>query len=540
MIRRKRWFSILSILLTIAVVAGSFYPVSGIVPLEASGPEDSIQASAGMPGEEIISERTENAKKFDLGDGRYALDVSLGAIHYKDNYSDEKEQWKDIDLTFDENNRINKAPYILTVDPDNKSFTVYDKKTGNTSSVKLNKVGDKDIQDMPDLNAKNAEISRGKILWSDVDTDLDLSITADNTRVSFDWVVKSEKAPHEVEFEVEDGGILIIYQGVDADGEPVDVVASKNGNMVTESIEKGGTYPKVINPTIDVDTGASADDCRVRWDGSSWVIDVASGAATAGYLTGGYTKLGCGFRFPGITIPANSTINSSYISLASPSNCTGTGTNTRITGDKEDDPAVWSTIANYQARRGTVVGGANNNYITTAQVSWDNIVDWYYPNWYNSPDISSVIQELIDANAPNNEALALFWDDHDNRSSNYRNGYAWDNGSGSHAPQLHIEYIIPPEPPTNVSATDGEYTDEIDISWTESSGATDYKIYRNVMNESNAASLIGTSTSSSYDDTSTVPWATYYYWVQACNSAAESDLSDEDTGWINLSSAVEP
>ena len=44
---------------------------------------------------ELIEFRNENAKTYDLGDGKRQLVVSIGAIHYKDNYADFNEVWKD-------------------------------------------------------------------------------------------------------------------------------------------------------------------------------------------------------------------------------------------------------------------------------------------------------------------------------------------------------------------------------------------------------------------------------------------------------------
>ena len=85
------------------------------------------------------------------------------------------------------------------------SFAVADKKTGQTASVKLTRVGGTVAKDMA---ASNVTISVGRIQWDNVTSDLDLAISAYNSRVSFDWVVKSEDAPHEVEFEIHDGGIL--------------------------------------------------------------------------------------------------------------------------------------------------------------------------------------------------------------------------------------------------------------------------------------------------------------------------------------------
>ena len=93
----------------------------------------------------------------------------------------------------------------------------------------------------------------------------------------------------------------------------------------------------------------------------------------------------------------------------------------------------------------------------------------------------------------------------------------------------------PPSPPTGVSASDGIYTDKVHVAWTASGGATSYKVYRNTSNASSGATQIGTPTASPYDDTTTTPGATYYYFVKACNTAGCSDFSTSDSGYQGLS-----
>ena len=86
-----------------------------------------------------------------------------------------------------------------------------------------------------------------------------------------------------------------------------------------------------------------------------------------------------------------------------------------------------------------------------------------------------------------------------------------------------------PSPPTNIQASDGTYCDRIKITWTGSSGATGYKIYR-------ANSQYGTYYyySSSpylyYNDyvTSTSP---YWYKVSAYNSSGESSKAGPNSGY---------
>ncbi|MBI2439838.1 MAG: M4 family metallopeptidase [Lentisphaerae bacterium] len=85
-----------------------------------------------------------------------------------------------------------------------------------------------------------------------------------------------------------------------------------------------------------------------------------------------------------------------------------------------------------------------------------------------------------------------------------------------------------------ISATDGDYADRIRISWSAISGATDYLLYRNSVNNSNQAQIIVTNTSATYDDTAVVPGSLYYYWMQARNGAVITPLTAVDSGYRNL------
>ncbi|MBC2714522.1 MAG: hypothetical protein HF978_04360 [Desulfobacteraceae bacterium] len=91
----------------------------------------------------------------------------------------------------------------------------------------------------------------------------------------------------------------------------------------------------------------------------------------------------------------------------------------------------------------------------------------------------------------------------------------------------------PPATPTGVSATDGEYTDRIRVTWNASANATTYDVYR-AASFSSPQTKIGSTTKNFYDDTAAVACgsdASYYYWVKAINSAGASDLFYSDLGY---------
>jgi hypothetical protein len=94
----------------------------------------------------------------------------------------------------------------------------------------------------------------------------------------------------------------------------------------------------------------------------------------------------------------------------------------------------------------------------------------------------------------------------------------------------------PPMPavPTGVAASDGAHTDKVSVTWKASAGATSYKVYRYTSNNPNAASQIGISTTTTYNDTTAKTELTYYYWVKAVNESGASGFSALDTGYLGV------
>jgi len=185
--------------------------------------------------------------------------------------------------------------------------------------------------------------------------------------------------------------------------------------------------------TFEKRTVASTDDCFVRWTGAAWEIDLTNDNQSAGYQGSTNYKLGGGMRFTNITIPKGSTINVAYIVFTCRAPNSATAVKSRLRGEDIDDAPTFSDIADYNSRDRT-----------SASVDWDNLPAWVVDTEYTSPDIKTVIQEIIDrAGWASGNDLVMFWDDHDDRSTHAsdvrRRAYTYDDSS-SKCPLLHIEY----------------------------------------------------------------------------------------------------
>ena len=89
-------------------------------------------------------------------------------------------------------------------------------------------------------------------------------------------------------------------------------------------------------------------------------------------------------------------------------------------------------------------------------------------------------------------------------------------------------------PPTNLTVSDGVYTDKIVLTWSSVSGATAYKLYRyNDSDPSPVLTYFTSTTNTSYNDTGVSYGAHYYYAVKASCSLGDSEFSDSIIGSLD-------
>ncbi len=198
-------------------------------------------------------------------------------------------------------------------------------------------------------------------------------------------------------------------------------------------------------PTVNIRVAASADDIQgYIYDGVNWWYSHSSNMV--GYQAANWLKAGCGMRFLGIGLPARAIVDTAYLTFTALYSAAGTTVNSVITGEKSATPATFADdIATYKARRDSAAWGGDESTVTTARILYNAIGSWTGEATYNSPELKTIIQELINLyNGIIN--CVLFWDDHDGLGTQSDNvarwAYSYDD-TPAKAPLLTVVYHIP-------------------------------------------------------------------------------------------------
>jgi uncharacterized repeat protein (TIGR01451 family) len=144
-----------------------------------------------------------------------------------------------------------------------------------------------------------------------------------------------------------------------------------------------------------------------------------------------------GMRFNTIDVPKGATITNAYITfraVAGDSPATNTGaTSLTIRGQAADNPATFTTATNNISSRPT----------TTASVAWPAVAPWTTGTDYSTPNLNTVVQELVDRSGwvSGNSMVFIV------TGSGSRSAESWDNSgeagtTGTNQPRLVIEYQV--------------------------------------------------------------------------------------------------
>ena len=149
---------------------------------------------------------------------------------------------------------------------------------------------------------------------------------------------------------------------------------------------------------------------------------------TLAALDGGFPRIHGGFRFTGVTIPKDSTINSATLKLWSIS---GTGLAVDIYGEES-------------ASAGQFTAGTAN-FDITGRSKTSNTVFWSETDLtdgqFNNKSVTAIIQELVNTYALSTIVmLAIARNNHSDRSSTI---HAYNSSPTSRAAKLEIDYDAP-------------------------------------------------------------------------------------------------
>ena len=146
------------------------------------------------------------------------------------------------------------------------------------------------------------------------------------------------------------------------------------------------------------------------------------------------TKRTSYFRFQTVDVPQGASISSAKLQLAYHSdNGSAAGNTVDIYGNDVDDASAPSSVSDFQGKAKT-----------TEKVTWTIPSSMSGGTYYDTPDITDVVQEIVDRAgwAADNDMMFILTPSSWNSSTNWLLQYRSYNYGGSFKPTLVIEYVL--------------------------------------------------------------------------------------------------
>jgi len=130
--------------------------------------------------------------------------------------------------------------------------------------------------------------------------------------------------------------------------------------------------------------------------------------------------------------------------------------------------------------------------------------------------------------------IGVIIDDTEDTNDSNSDTNGWD------AQRITVTACNTPGTANTVIATDQEYCDRVRLTWTVGSGATNYEILRNTVNNSGTATQISTDNASPFDDFTAASGTNYYYWVRSTNGCGDGPVSSSAFGYRSTQINIAP
>jgi hypothetical protein len=322
-------------------------------------------------GSEVTPKRTENSKTFRHSDGSCTWGGTTGSIHYKEDYSDAKEEWKDIAPSYVEDKgeylEYSRMPAIVRIYKDKTGYEVESRIIkGEKATVELVEVDDAET-------TKHAD-----------DADLSMTFSVEPNRVRLWKSLKTEKAPKKFKWKItQTGKSTLAFR---EDPEVRDRQADKRSvTLKTKktAIDATSFYweEESSHANVDIDTDFTYN---IASDADDGYVFVSTFYSTSNELfLGDYGgDLNAFLRFTGIGIGNSATVDSAYVSLRA----TGDGGNTVNLN-------VYFNDAD-NATAPTDTSGYNGKAVTGA-VAWNSLPTFSSGTRYTSPELKTIAQTVV-------------------------------------------------------------------------------------------------------------------------------------------------
>lgn len=185
------------------------------------------------------------------------------------------------------------------------------------------------------------------------------------------------------------------------------------GKSVT--VAKGGTYVK------DIRINNGSDDVEERLDNS----DMYMTSSDLELINDGGRDQAVGLRFSDIGASQGATVNAAYIQFTA-KDSESQGADLEIRAQTADNAGAFTTATNNLSSRSM-----------TDPVAWDNIPAWSGGNWYETPNLATIVQQVVDRGGWSSGNSMVFKVTGD--PGDYRRAYSYDD-SPANAPILNINY----------------------------------------------------------------------------------------------------
>lgn len=332
----------------------------------------SVQKSTAQ-STEIVEKRTETSKTFDNHDGTYTLQTVMAQEHYKDNYSNAAEPWKEIDPSlytdFAEYRLYDHLPFIVKVFKNKTGYEISSKKANQKYLVLLDSIDGvktEKYENSADFNFEYEIKSNAVRLWK--------NLLTPNAPKNFVWKI-SETGSGELTFRENP-------EAFDLESREPIKIETKRTPIAQNSFYWEEIAPRSgikIDTDVNVPIAASSDDATevmTWWDNGS--INFYSNPSTMpigeSYDSGYDDQLfyNAGYRFLDVAVPNSASISAAAITLIIDSSFGNPSL--VIKGIAEDNTATWSGSSRMSQRTKTSNSVAWNPAGTSGSVTTPSIV----------------------------------------------------------------------------------------------------------------------------------------------------------------------